>query len=106
MPCNALQVIATMAKSFDMIYESLDVNAMFVKAKLSQTAARLPLAPSPFNLLGLPARAIDALRSTQRFAKFLRVRPPVCPPFPALPGLPRLLLWLNLRCTKAVVNEG
>lgn len=51
-------VIAAMSKSFDLIFESLDVNSMFVRAKLIQASTRLPIAPPPLNLLGLPSRLV------------------------------------------------
>ena len=47
-------IIAAMAKSFDLIYDDLDVNARFVRAKLILAAGRLPIAPPPLNLLAFP----------------------------------------------------
>lgn len=42
------------------------VHAKFVKAKLIQSAARLPPAPPPFNLLGLPSRVAVSLWRCRR----------------------------------------
>jgi len=54
-------VIASMAKTFDLVFERLDHNAMFVKTKLIQTLPRLPVAAAPLNLVGVPARLLHAL---------------------------------------------
>lgn len=40
------------------MYETSEINAIFVKTKVLQSAMRLPYAPPPLNLLGIPARAI------------------------------------------------
>jgi len=54
-------IIAAMAKTFDLIYESLDLTAMLVRAKLIQNATSLNVAPPPLNLLGYPARIVWAI---------------------------------------------
>lgn len=67
-------VIATMSKTFDTIHDQLDVHAKFVQAKLIQAAARLPPAPPPLNLLGIPSRAVLALLRWRRRRRQRRAR--------------------------------
>jgi len=60
-PCRDPRLIHSPRRTFDTIFESIDATSMLVRAKLIHAAWNMPRVPPPFNLLGLPARGINAL---------------------------------------------
>ena len=55
-------LIAKFAKTFDVIFDTLDLNYQLLFARIVLSAKALPLFPAPFNLLALPYRAVAGVR--------------------------------------------